>query len=60
MPRSWEWFIKFPLDVYAIDIEFDKREYNKPPNEKDVRAYARQWEGTQKLPNGFECWVKRC
>lgn len=55
--RSWKWYIKFPLDAYALGpVEFNRKEYEKPPNEKDVREYACDWEGVKRLPRGFECW----
>jgi hypothetical protein len=55
--RAWKWFIKFPLDAYALGpVCFDYRDYDLPPAEKDVREYARQWEGVKRLPQGFECW----
>jgi hypothetical protein len=55
--RSWKWFIKFPADAYALGpVYFDPDKYSEAPNEKDVREYARQWEGVKRLPRGFECW----
>ena len=60
MNRSWKWYIKFPTDAYAMGpIEFDKNIYDKAPNEKDVRAYAREWEGSRRLPTRFECWTTK-
>lgn len=57
MKRAWNWYLKFPSDAYALGpVHFDKKEYEKPPNEADVRAYARGWEGISKLPAGFGCW----
>ncbi|MCX5814882.1 MAG: hypothetical protein NTX75_01385 [Proteobacteria bacterium] len=57
MQRSWKWYIKFPQDAYALGpVEFSRKEYEKPPDEKDVREYARGWEGVKRLPRGFECW----
>ena len=47
------WYIKFPLDVYAMGpIRFEN-----PLNEKEVKEYARQFEGCSKLPRGFQCWI---
>lgn len=56
--RAWKWFIKFPMDAYALGpVYFDRHEYDQAPDEKDVREYARQWEGVKRLPQGFECWL---
>jgi len=50
--KATRWFIKFPLDCYALGpVEFPK-----PVNEKAVREYARKFDGCKRLPNGFECW----
>ena len=49
-----KWYIKFPLDAYAmgpIDFHIDD-------TEKEVRQYAREFEGVTRLPRGFECWKK--
>ena len=55
--RSWRWYLKFPLDCYALGpVYFYPNEYEKPPCEKEVRVYAREWEGVKKLPQGFQCW----
>ena len=55
--RSWKWYIHFPQDAYALGpVYFEKRDYTKPPNERDVRQYAREWEGVKRLPTGFSCW----
>jgi hypothetical protein len=49
----------FPLGVYALGpVHFDCRDYDKPPNEKEVRDYMRKWEGVKRLPEGFQCWPK--
>lgn len=57
MRRAWKWYLKFPLDAYALGpVAFDRQKYPKPPNEKEVRDYARTWEGVKRLPRGFECW----
>jgi len=51
--KAKKWYIKFPLDAYALGpVEFDK-----PVGEKEVREYARKFEGCKRLPRGFECWV---
>jgi len=55
--RSWKWYLKFPQDAYALGpVYFDRREYSKAPDEKEVGAYARDWEGVKRLPKGFQCW----
>ena len=50
--KAKRWYIKFPLDVYALGpVEFEQ-----PVKEKEVRIYARKFEGCSRLPNGFKCW----
>jgi len=50
--RAKRWYIKFPLDAYAMGpIDFEKE-----VNEKFVREYTRKWEGVKRLPQGFQCW----
>jgi hypothetical protein len=50
--KSWNWYIKFPCDAYAMGpIGF-----GKPVSERKVREYARKWANVNRLPNGFECW----
>lgn len=50
--KSKAWYIKFPLDVYALGpVRFDN-----PVGEKEVREYARKWSGVKRLPQGFQCW----
>lgn len=50
--ESKRWYIKFPLDAYALGpVEFEN-----PVVEKEVRQYAREFEGCSRLPKGFECW----
>ena len=51
--ESKSWYIKFPCDAYAMGpVRFPK-----PVDEKEVRAYARKFDGTKRLPAGFECWT---
>jgi hypothetical protein len=51
--KAKRWYIKFPLDVYALGpVEFEK-----PVGEKKVREYAREFEGCKRLPRGFQCWI---
>lgn len=46
------WYIKFPADAYALGpIAFSSGD-----GEKEVRKYAREFEGCPRLPRGFECW----
>ena len=47
-----KWYIKFPADAYAMGPVY----FDKPVGEREVRAYAREFEGVQRLPIGFECW----
>ena len=50
--KAKRWYIKFPLDVYAMGpVEFENS-----VGEKEVRKYARKWEGVKRLPMGFQCW----
>jgi hypothetical protein len=47
-----KWYIKFPLDAYALGpVEFDHE-----VDEQEVRQYARDFDGCKRLPIGFECW----
>jgi hypothetical protein len=50
--KKTKWYIKFPLDVYALGPV----EFVNPVGEKEVRKYAREFEGCTRLPNGFQCW----
>jgi hypothetical protein len=55
--RSWRWYIKFPLDAYALGpIHFSSRDYPKGADENDARQFARKWEKVKRLPAGFSCW----
>ena len=47
-----KWYIKFPMDAYALGPV----DFGKPVSEKEVRQYARDFEGCKRLPIGFECW----
>jgi hypothetical protein len=50
--KSKAWYVKFPLDAYALGpILFDK-----VVGEKAVRKWARVWGGLKRLPRGFHCW----
>jgi len=51
--KAKRWYIKFPLDVYALGpVDFEN-----PVGETEVRKYAREFSGCSRLPKGFECWV---
>jgi len=51
--KSKAWYIKFPCDAYALGPV----RFSNPANEKEVRAYAKEWGGYKRLPVGFECWI---
>ena len=52
MKKSKAWFIKFPLDAYALGpINFDI-----PVPETIVRRFAREMDGAKRLPIDFQCW----
>ena len=45
------WWIKFPLDVYAMKLSA-----SLPCNAREVRAWVRRSYGYKRLPRGFQCW----
>lgn len=50
--KSKAWFIKFPLDPYALGpVRFEK-----PVTEAEAREWTRDWEKVRRLPNGFQIW----
>jgi hypothetical protein len=50
---SCRWYVKFPLDAYALGpVSFDY-----PVSEKVVRDWARKFSGCKRLPRGFGCWI---
>ena len=52
MKKAKRWYLKFPLDAYALGpVEFEK-----PVDEQEARKYARKFEGVTRLPRGFQCW----
>ena len=51
--KAKRWYIMFPQDAYAMGPV----EFNMPVGEKEVRKYAREFEGCPRLPQGFSCWV---
>ena len=54
MTRCKWWYIKFPMDAYALGpVEFDHE-----ATEQEAREYAREFDGCKRLPVGFECWPK--
>lgn len=53
--KSAAWYIKFPLDVYALGpVRFEK-----PVSEREARQWARDWAGVTRLPRGFCCWTTK-
>lgn len=51
--KSKAWYIKFPLDAYALGpIRFDVE-----VDEIEVRKYSKRWSGVKRLPRYFECWI---
>ncbi len=51
--KAKKWYIKFPLDAYAMGpIEF-----REPVDERRIRKYAREFSGYKRLPHGFSCWT---
>jgi len=56
MVRCKKWYIKFPMDAYALGPV----EFKKPVDEREVRRFAREYEGNiKRLPRGFQCWPTR-
>jgi hypothetical protein len=51
--KAKAWFIKFPSDAYAMGPV----RFGAPVTEKEVRRYAREFEGVERLPRGFQCWA---
>jgi len=51
--KAKRWYIKFPMDAYAMGPV----EFKEPVNERAVRKYAREFEGVNRLPVGFQCWI---
>jgi len=52
MRMAKAWYIKFPLDAYALGpVRFEK-----PVDERRVRKYAREFSGYKRLPRSFGCW----
>ena len=49
--KGWRWFIKFPLDAYALGPSPDFF-----TNERDARKYYREWDHLKRLPAGTELW----
>lgn len=50
--KARRWYIKFPLDAYALGPVY----FEGGANEKRVREYARKFAGVDRLPRGFQCW----
>jgi len=55
MTKSKAWYIKFPLDAYALG----PMRFPEPVDEKEVRQQTRELEGCKRLPIGFQCWTTR-
>ena len=50
--KAKHWYIKFPLDAYALGpVHFEKL-----VNQSEVRRWARDWDHLKRLPIGFSCW----
>jgi len=52
MTKSAKWYIKFPLDAYALGPV----DFKRPVGERKVREWARSFEGVKRVPYGFQCW----
>lgn len=53
VPMAEKWYVKFPLDAYALGpITFPRL-----VTEKEVRQYVRKLENVKRLPRGFSCWI---
>jgi hypothetical protein len=50
--KSKAWYIKFPLDAYALGPV----RFMTPVGETAVRKWAREFDGVKRLPRGFQCW----
>jgi hypothetical protein len=49
--KSNAWYVKFPLDAYAMGpIRF-----NKEKTERELRQYVREWLGYKRL-TGVQVW----
>ena len=52
MTRAKAWYVKFPLDAYALGPV----RFNGPVGETDARQWMQEFEGVKRLPQGAECW----
>lgn len=43
---SKRWWVHFPNDAYSMTFDLDE-----PMTEREFRAYLREWEGVDRLPN---------
>ena len=50
---GYAWYIKFPLDAYALGPV----RFKEPKSQQAVRKWAREWAKVKRLPMGFECWI---
>ena len=57
MPKtiSTRWYVKFPLDAYALG----PFQFARPVCARACRAYVRQWAGIRRLPRGTQVWPTR-
>ena len=54
MPKtiSNRWYVKFPLDAYALG----PFEFTRSVCTRACRAYVRRWAGIRRLPRGTQVW----
>lgn len=50
MKKRYEYYCKFPRDVYALGPIPDVKSL------REVREWARKFAGVKRLPAGFQCW----
>jgi hypothetical protein len=49
---STRWYVKFPIDAYALG----PFEFTRPIGARACRAYVREWAGVKCLPRGTQVW----
>lgn len=52
MHKHRAWYVKFPLDAYALG----PMRFAKPVSEREARAEARKIDGVDRLPRGTALW----
>ena len=52
MKKRSKWWVHYPGEVYANNIDF-----KKPVTKEVAKAEARSWLGTKRLPPGTEIWA---